>query len=314
MSLGYLGYVKLANTFLLCNSSGLNRQVAPLMSEGVWGAGWYNAAQDTNYADSQQHFEGGINFELQGASSVWNLLRDWLVEQRVDAQSVELSPNGIDKYNYTKDAQDPRTGVWLSQAGFSIGNNELVKISATGIALRRTESVAGANYKAIRVGPGLPVNPLNPSPKNRNPIPGWNCKATIVIPNFPAAWTTSNLTGSVLQSAEVNVNNNTQIIRGCTGDNNPVAVLQGTMAVEGSITVWRDGSIPDPYGTGSFQASGASMLLQMGGAPSLDFNIRYVLITSDAFDIQGKNNPTVRVFGFAGLGDGVYPPLTLTQA
>ena len=41
MPLGYFGYLKLANIFLLTNSGGLNRQVNPMYSEAVWGAGWF---------------------------------------------------------------------------------------------------------------------------------------------------------------------------------------------------------------------------------------------------------------------------------
>jgi len=40
MSIGYYGYAKLSNIFLLTNTGGLNREVNPILSEAVWGAGW----------------------------------------------------------------------------------------------------------------------------------------------------------------------------------------------------------------------------------------------------------------------------------
>lgn len=314
MPMGYMGYAKLANVFLLTNSGGLNRMVNPLRSEAVWGAGWYNAAQTTNYADSQQHFEGSLAFELQGIPSVWNLFRDWAVEQRVEPQDMVISPNGLATQNYTKVKDDPRTGVWLSQAGFRIDAEQLVTVNAFAVAIRRSETSTVSSYKAIRVGPGTPTGPLNPSPTNRNPIPGWNCKAAITWPGAPAFYSSANPTGLVLRSADFTLNNNTQIIRGCTGEPNPVAVLQGTIAVDGNITVWRDGPIPDPYAVEGqpFRAEAASLQMLIGG--QLGFRILHVLLTSDQYEIQSQNSPSTRTFGFAGLGSGLTPPLLMDAA
>jgi hypothetical protein len=316
MPLGYLGYIKLGSIYLLANTSGLNRQVNPLLSKAVWGAGWYNAAATTNYADSQQHFEGPVQFELQGSPVIWNLFRDWLVEQRVNPQSIELSPNGILRHAYTANLSDPRSGCWISQAAFSVDANALITVNATMMALKRTETATASSYKAINVGPGTPTAPLNPAPHNRNPFPGWSAITTINWPGAPSIYTLVNPTGFVLMNSNFTINNNTQIIRGCTGDANPVAVLQGTMAVDGSMTLWRDGPIPDPYdqpGT-PFTASGASLSMQFGSTSPLQFFIDHVLLTSDAHDIQGDNSPSTRVFGFAGLGNGTLPPFRMAAA
>lgn len=314
MPLGYLGYMKLANSYLLASSSGLNRVVEPIKSEGVWGAGWYNAADFTNYADNQQHFEGSVQFELQGNSTVWNLIRDWLVEQRVYAQSLEISPNGIDKHTYALVPGDPRTGAWLKQAQFTIGAGEIVSVNASLVALRRTETSTGSNYKSIVMGPGAPEYPLNPAPHNMNPIPGWSSKAIITWPGAPPSWSEDALDGFVLMNGDVTVNNNTQIIKGCTGSVNPAAVMQGTIAVDGSIVLWRDGSIPDPYdqpGT-PHTATGSSIEFRIGETNPLTFSIPHVLLTSDTYNIQGKNSPTTRSFGFSGLGDGTAPPFLMS--
>jgi len=316
MPLGYLGFIKLSDVFLLANTSGLNRQVNPLQSTGVWGSGWFNAAQTTNYADSQQHFEGPVQFELQGIPSIWNRVRDWLVEERVDSQDVELSPNGITRFQYSLLPADPRTGVWMSQAAFTVDPTALITLNATLMGLKRVEISSASTYKAIRIGPGVPEGPLNPAPHNRNPFPGWNAATSITWPGAPPVWSPTTLTGFVLQNANFTVNNNTQIIRGVTGDTNPVAVLQGTMAVDGSMTLWRDGPIPDPYDQPGvpFTAAGASVAMQFGIINPLSFDIDHVLLTSDAHDIQGQNTATTRVFGFAGLGDGLLPPFRMNLA
>jgi len=317
MPIGYLGFLKLADQFLLCNSTGLNRQVNPLLSTGVWGAGWFNAATTTNYADSQQHFEGAMNFELQGEAAIWNLIRDWLIQQRAFPQNVILSPNGIVTYNYLIDGGDPRTGVWMSQAAITVDSTALITFSATGIALKRVEVVASTNWKVgLKTNVGAPVKPLNPSPRNRNPIPGWNTQALVTWPNAPAFWADPGaLDGMVLTQANFTVNNNTQIVRGCTGDTNPVAVIQGTITVDGTMNLWRDGGIPDPYVPDSnFTAENASVIFDLGGAPALTFRMRNILLTSDAHDVQGQNTLTSRNFGMAGLGDGVFPPFLMDLA
>lgn len=317
MPIGYLGFLNLENQFLLCNSTGLNRQVNPLQSNAVWGAGWHNAATVVAYADSQQHFEGAMNFELQGEPAIWNRVRDWLIEQRAFAKDARLSPNGIVVYNYALNPADFRTGVWLSQASFTIDATALVTLSCTGMALRRTETVANINWRnGLRDPLRRATKPLNPVPRNRNPIPGWNCAASVTWPNAPAFWNDpGNLQGMVLMQASVNFNNNTQIVRGCTGSVNPVAVIQGTMTVDGSMNLWRDGGIPDPYvPAGNFGADGASVVFALGGAPALTFRIRHVLLTSDAHDVQGANTITSRNFGLAGVGDCINPPMEMDPA
>jgi len=317
MPIGYLGFVKLVDQFLLTNSTGLNRQVNPLQSTGVWGAGWFNAATTTNYADSQQHFEGPLDFDLQGESALWNRVRDWVIEERACAQTVQMSPNGIVVYDYTVDPLDPRTGVWASNAAFTIDSEALVTLSVTGIALKREETISGQTFKAgLKTNVGIPTKPLNPTVRNRNPIPGWNTAAAVTWPNAPAFWSDpGELQGMVLQTANFTQNNNTQIVRGATGDTNPVAVIQGTITVDGSMSLWRDGGIPDPYvPDGNFTAASSSVNFELGGLPALAFRLPFVLLTSDAHDVQGQNTITQRTFGIAGLGDGVDPPLIMDPA
>lgn len=314
MPLGYFGRLTLANTTLLTSSGGLNRQVNPIRSEAVWGAGWYTGAKHTNYADGQQHFEGTFSFELQGIPVVWNLISDWLINQRVFPQSVVISPNGITTQTYTANSADPRTGVWLNSAGFTIDPERAISINADLRALRRTETQSASTYRAIRVGPGTPVSPLNPSPYNRNPFPGWAAITQLTWPGSPAIFSDSVPTGFVLMGADYTFNNNTQIIKGCTGSPNPVAVMQGTMAVEGTARLWRDGPIQDPYAISGqpFTASGASLSMTFGTVnPTPQIIISHVLLTSEEFTIQAQDTPVPRVFGFAGLGDGTAPPMLM---
>jgi hypothetical protein len=314
MPLGYFGYLKLANIFLLTNSGGLNRQVDPILSEAVWGAGWYTGSKYTNFADGQQHFAGSFTIELQGIPSVWNLLGGWIVENRVTPQGAEISPNGITVQNYTANTADPRTGLWLRSAAFTVAPDQPISLNCDVVGLRRTETHKASSYKAIRVGPGVPTAPLNPTPTNRNPFPGWSAQTQLSWPGSPPIFTDANPTGFVLMGADWTFSNNTQIIKGCTGSVNPAAVMQGTMAVEGTVRIWRDGPIPDPYDIPGqpFTATGANLSMTFGTqTPKPQILIKHVLLQREEFTIQGQDSPIPRSFGFAGLGDGLGPPMAM---
>src|SRR6516165_12296912 len=133
MSIGYYGYAKLSNIFLLTNTGGLNREVNPILSEAVWGAGWYTGAQTTNYADSQMQFSGALTFELQGGlPKVWNLIVDWLVNWRVYPQSMLVSPNGLAIQSFQADSNpngNTRGGVWMNSAGLTIDPAASIKLN-----------------------------------------------------------------------------------------------------------------------------------------------------------------------------------------
>jgi hypothetical protein len=288
--------------------------INPLKSEAVWGAGWYNAAETTNYADNQQHFEGGLSFELQAENAVWSLLRNWFIEQRAFPQSLVFSPNGYSVHTYSKSSTDPRGGVWAKSVSFEIGAQELIKVNTTCVGLKRVETNNSGKFTTSRAfSSRKPVKPLNPSPYNRNPAPGWYSAAAVTWPGSPTFWTPANLTGMVLTSGSMEINNNTQIVFGCTGDPNPVAVIQGPIEASGNMSLWRDGGIPDPYGNTNtpFSASGASVTFTLAGISNLTLSMPYVVLNTDAYNVKGQKQLTSRDFGFFGLGDGINPPMLM---
>jgi hypothetical protein len=314
MSIGYLGYAKLANIFLLTNTGGLNREVNPILSDAVWGAGWYTGAQHTNYADSQMNFSGGLTFELQGLPSVWNLITDWLINQRVTPQSLIISPNGLAVQSYTANPSDPTTGAWMNSAAFTVDPAASIKLNCNVIALKRNETYSASTYRATRIGPGIPTGPLNPIPTNRNPFPGWAAQTQIIWPGSPPVFSPSNPTGMFMTGSDWTFNNNTQVVRGCTGQPNPAAIMQGVMSVEGTMRLFRDGVIQDPYAIPNtpFTASGSSVQMSFGNiAPIPTIQFLHVLLTSEEFAITGQNEIVPRTFGFAGLGSGDGPPMLM---
>jgi hypothetical protein len=231
----------------------------------------------------------------------------------VTPKSLIISPNGLVVQSFLA-TSDPRTGAWMNTAGFTVSAGESIKLSCDVKALMRTETYSANTYRAVRVGPGVPTAPLNPIPTNRNPFPGWAATTQIVWPGSPPIFSNANPTGMFMMDADWSFNNNTQIIKGCTGLPNPAAVMQGVMAVEGNMNLFRDGVIADPYAIPNtpFTASGSSIRMNFGTvAPVPQVDFLHVLLMSEDFTIQGQNNPVPRKFGFAGLGDGVQPPMLM---
>jgi hypothetical protein len=350
---------------LLTNTGGLNREINPILSDAVWGAGWYTGAQHTNYADSQMQFSGALTFELQGGiPAVWGLITDWLVNWRVFPQNLLVSPNGLAIQSFQADpaagvnpspGANSRGGVWMNTAGFTIDPAASIKLNCNVIGLQRTETYSALNYKGINTGTGgrygtsgryptLPLNPATVGGKqtlNQNPFPGWSAQTQVNLwpPNYPSppgappTFDANHPSGMFMMSADWTFNNNTQVIRGCTGDANPAAVMQGVMAVEGTVRLFRDGVIPDPYAyqwppTAPFTASTTNIMMVLGGGslppggqippPNSSFPFptiifRHVLLTTEEFAIAGQNEPVPRTFGFSGLGDGTAPPMDMLK-
>lgn len=159
-------------------------------------------------------------------------MRDWLIERRVFPQSMILSPNGILVQNYEVNPSDARTGVWANTAAFTVDPERLVTVNLGGIALRRTEVASAATYKSIRVGPGIPTAPLNPTPTNRNPFPGWAAQVFLTWPNAPPIFSESNTTGFVMRGADFQYSNNTQVIRGCFDIRSRVLTENGYLRIK----------------------------------------------------------------------------------
>jgi intein/homing endonuclease len=209
----------------------LNREVNPILSEAVWGAGWWTGAQHTNYADSQMQFSGALTFELQGGlPTVWNLISDWLVNWRVYPQSMIVSPNGLAIQSFQADPNptgNTRGGVWMNSAGFTVDPAASIKLNCNVIGLQRSETYSASTYRAVRTTSNVPTLPLNPAPINRNPFPGWLAQAQVNLwpPNFPAGggwpggappnYSPTNPTGMFMMGADWTMNNNTQVVRGC---------------------------------------------------------------------------------------------------
>ena len=228
MGMGYQGYARFYNdarggtsagnetsVVVLCTGASVNMVLEPIYSSGVWGAGWYNAADSAHYADNAIRYEGNIETELQVGTlgAYWNLIQDFAIAHRAYPKSLEISPDGAHVYkylvrpgydvntedSYNRDEEDYTHGAYCSSINFSTSAGSVVSSSVGVVAIYREETnPAGEtatlssnvfeNYSYIEQARGViggnvqavqTMAPLNPNATNINPIPYWRTNAKL---------------------------------------------------------------------------------------------------------------------------------------
>jgi len=340
MGMGYQGFVKMYATgpasdpvVILATGASVNLALEPIYSNAVWGAGWYNAADSAHYADNAVRFEGNIDFDLQGSDSIWDLLGDWIVNQRAYPRSIDISPDGGRVYQYRTtgayNANYDLKGMWNTSAAFSTSEGSFVTVSAGGVALDRDEKDpnGGTNYSDfsyINQRTGVVAddcatlaltNPLNPSGNNVDPIPYWRTNAQLFKDTYSAPFTVGTLPQAGLETVEwsVDVTQNQVILYTCNGNRLPTALLQGPMSVNGSVVLYNEDTVFDPIfgpsGSGSLTspymfAEETWFLVEIarGGDPTVYMELPAVVVESDDYGIPGQDAVTNRTFSLKGLG------------
>lgn len=330
MAMGYMGYAKLGSTLLLTTGASVNLVLEPIYSSAVWGAGWYNAATTTHYADNAIRYEGSLDFELQGSSTVWNLIRDWAIEQRAYSKSLVISPDGMIEYQYTASGNYDNTGAWCQSLSFSTSQDSFVTCSANLVALTRAAADTGfSTYIGNRIGNTggadmTAMNPLNPSGNNVDPIPYWRTNANL--------YRNSVSFQSDIETIEwsLDLSNNPVVLYTCNGSREPTAVLQGAIDATGSATFYHPDTVYDPI-SGDYSgvydwespylvAEDTEFKVEIStGTGNLELRLPAVLVEGDDYSIQGQSDVTSRGFTLKGLGgkvesDAILPPLLMSQA
>ena len=85
-------------TVFLCTGGNINLTQDPIMSGGVWGAGYANAAPIA-YAFNYLSLEGSANFEWVNQSKVWNAIRKFAFTERTEQTLVNLLPDGANGFH-----------------------------------------------------------------------------------------------------------------------------------------------------------------------------------------------------------------------
>jgi hypothetical protein len=345
--MGYQGFVRFYESgpatdplVILATGASVNIVLEPIYSSSVWGAGWYNAAMTAHYADNAIRFEGSVDFELQGSNAIWDLLADWIINERAYPRSLDISPDGARVYEYhttgAYDANYDLNGAWNTSASISTSQGSFVTVGAGVIALNRSEEdpaggTSFSDYSYILQKEGVvaddcaelgATNPLNPSGNNVDPIPYWRTNAQLLRGTFPtsSAGTPSALFagGAVPQAGletvewSVDQTQNHVVLYTCNGTRLPTALLQGPIDVTGNVILYHPDGVFDPILGPDHSGNLTQPYLYAEntwfrveipkGANSVFIQLNAVVVESDEYSIPGQSDVTNRTFTMKGLG------------
>lgn len=115
---GYRGVVMLNDVIMLATSGQFSQAHQFIPSSGVWGAGYWNAAEVVAYANDIIRIEGSFGCELT-AGQVFDSVKLFAFTNRgsTSGTSIKIFPNGEKGFS----------GVgWCSQLSFSCGQNQIL--------------------------------------------------------------------------------------------------------------------------------------------------------------------------------------------
>lgn len=331
----------------MATGASVNLVLEPIYSSAVWGAGWYNAATTSHYADGALRYEGSIDVDMQATTEFWNEIRDWAIEYRAYSKSLDISPDGVKIYKFTSNQTqgDPNTfdnsGAWVSSLSFSTSEGSFVTSSVGVVALSRDFADTGKNgYLDNRDGVTTAAElnatyPLNPSSLNISLIPFWRTNAEFLYgASYPQ--TLPPQTGLETVEWSVDLSNNQVVLYTCDGTREATAVLMGAIDVSGSVTLYHPQTVFDPIlggsvahgivGTGTEElpfltAEKTRMLItiQTGVATSVTIELPAIVVETDDYGIRGQSDVTNRGFSIKGLGGRtsgttILPPMLMSLA
>jgi hypothetical protein len=334
MAVGYSGFAQFddngTKVTLLTTSSSINTNPNPIMSQAALGYGWANAPDTSHYAEGVLVYQGGIGFDFQAIDDVWGFLRDFAIYKRAFPKSLLYSPDGTRIYNYQatvgealndESSPDDFTGAWCESFGLSTSADQLVTANMNVIALTRTETDNGTGYfdnpngylEGANIGQFTNTQPLNPIggddlALNTSPVPFWKTTAKLTIGGEEQAGGTSSVQ---IMGWNINLSNNTQVIKTCSGQRKAMCVVCGPMAVDGSINLYAPGGVWDPVsplistGYNPIIAYNSQMSIDiLGDGKTYTAALPAIMLQGDDYPLN-VGAPVSRTFNLKGLGGKV---------
>jgi hypothetical protein len=291
-AVGYRGLASVNNKTLLCTGGNINLTQDPIMSGGVWGAGYANAAPIA-YAFNYLSLEGSVNFEW--VSGIWSTMKGFAFDDRTSQTPVKLLPDGKNGFegngwcssiSFEASEGAALTGS-LNFKGDPSGNN----IKATGEG-DTTKNGAGTPVASNLVGAVL--------------IPYW--QTSVYFSNnvtFGAGGATASY-GSPLKDIinwSCSYNSDLQVLKCCNYQANaPIApdyILCGEMSGEGSYTIFKIAGDFNP--TSYHKVKGIKF--QVGASHTVE--IPAVLVSSGSTSMTTGASYVSVDYSFTAIGDGV---------
>lgn len=318
---GYRGVVMLDDVQLLATSGQVSINHDPIFSQGVWGAGYQNAAEQVAYANNYLRLEGSFGFQLTKGAGVSAVNKFAFTNRGNPAgTSIKILPNG----------QQGFEGIgWCSSLSFNASEGDVLNCDCNFSSYIDGSSnkikTGSSSNSALGVSTdGLPF-------KANDLFPYW---ATQVYYGALGA----EFSDTINTSKEKVINDitnwsasyNSQIVqlKCCRQDSKtasgyayededgaplgPDYILVGTMTADGSYTVFKLAGQFEPAN----YHSGRSLRFVMN--PSSDpianntgLYIPSAINSSGSTSIQTGASYITAQFSFTALGNGKNPPLSL---
>ena len=244
------------STPLLCTGGNINLTQDPIMSGGVWGAGYANAAPIA-YAFNYLSLEGSINFEWVNNKDVWEALQKFAFTDRTEATNVHMLPDGVNGFhgdgwcssisfeasegaaltgsmNFKGDPSDEEGGIVSDNDVLTLGIGKAQKLGTSSINRLDGEDQSDK----IKFGTGY--NGVNLA--GATLIPYWNTKVSTYVKGK------GFVTVDDVINWSCSYNSDLQVLKCCSYQKNlnsetntPIGadyILCGEMSGEGSLTVF----------------------------------------------------------------------------
>lgn len=321
--IGYMGVVKLDSVPLLATGGNLNIQQQPIFTTGVWGAGWYTAAQQIAYAPNYITTSGSVNFQLTGPvqgsnQSAFNKIQDFAFQKRNEGKQFEILPNGIAGYagkgwcqscsfNASQDA------IITGDIGFKTGN---VQNCINTTSITDDDAKLGSN---VNLNDAFGTSYLNV-------FPFWASGVCLMksgnsdrpAENVALTWGDNNKRDDIIDW-NASYSSELALVATCANysslDDSKQAkyCALGTMNADGSFTIFRVAGDLDPDQIR--QCRKCTIEMGTAAAPAKKAKIIFgsIVFSSGSTDIQTGSSIIQSSFNFTALGNGRNPIMSLKE-
>jgi len=297
--MGYMGYVRFGETLVLATSASITENSGQIISGSTRGAGWYHAGNH-HYALDTIKYEGDINIEL--IPSVWNFLKEWIVQERTKSKSVLISPDGLNTYQFTGGGTGEigsLSGLWATSANFGTSEGDIISCSIGVLGVKRDYNQDKDSY--LENSKGLDCGEVSMNFENTTPYPFWKSLASITSKGSSPLDETTEFT-----EWSIGCTNNPTLVYACTGERGPLALVMGEMEATGSVVAFDMSGVNGMY---SDNMKDARFEVIIDGEKSL--SLPSIIIESDGNDLAGNDSMITRAFSFKGLAGPSLPPFLM---
>ena len=294
-NVGFYGVAELDGTSILATGGSINLNTEPMFSTGVWGAGWYNAANQVAYAFNVVTVTGDVSFELLAGDVLTKIKNFAFVNRAIDAGTLlKVLPNGNGGFGRDDDAH-----AWCSECSFDASEGSVVT-GGFGFASDQTDKFSAepalttGGTPDARTGVGTAPTPAD------GLYPYWGTGLSH-IPTGVTAWSAS-------YSSEVN------FLTVCDGKVAvpavPDYIMVGGMDADGSFTVFGLADEVDPTNLQTVKSNVAIVMRSQSGQVN-NIQFAYVIYNSGSTSITTGGDYITADIGFTAVGDGLNPPMNL---